>query len=259
MIREQRAGKLLVKLFPDRQELGKAAALDAVQALNKVIGEKGQCNVIFAAAPSQNEFLEALCSSSVDWTKVNAFHMDEYIGLSTDAPQGFGNFLKQAILGRLPFRKTEYINGNVSDVSLEIERYSELIRRYPPDMVFMGIGENGHIAFNDPHVSHFDDGRIMQEVRLDEKCRQQQVNDGCFSSLDRVPSRALTLTIPILMSAKSAFCMVPAASKADAVAKTVFGEIRETLPASILRLHPNAVLYIDKDSGHALLDAGKST
>lgn len=258
MILEQKAGRMLVKAYETRKEMGQAAAAEATQALREVIDARGVCNVIFAAAPSQNEFLDALCESDVDWSKVNAFHMDEYIGLSEDAPQGFGNFLKRAIFQRVPFRHVYTIQGGAEDIDGEIARYSALLQDNPPDLVFMGIGENGHIAFNDPHVAHFDDVCSMRAVELDETCRRQQVNDGCFAALEQVPTHALTLTVPTLVSAARLFCMVPAATKADAVGKTVLGEIRETVPASILRMHSCATLYIDRDSGRDVLAAWKA-
>lgn len=255
MILEGKAGRLLVKAYETRGELGRAAAQEAAQALREVIAAKGGCNVIFAAAPSQNEFLDALCREDVAWDKVSAFHMDEYIGLTEEAPQRFGNFLKKAVFERVPFRRVEYIRGNALDIEAEIARYSALLSENPPDLVFMGIGENGHIAFNDPHAAHFDDEQTMRAVELDEVCRHQQVNDGCFRSLEQVPTHALTLTIPALVSAARLFCMVPGATKANAVGKTVLGEIREKLPASVLRMHPCAALYIDRDSGRDVLAA----
>ncbi|MCI8632770.1 MAG: glucosamine-6-phosphate deaminase [Lachnospiraceae bacterium] len=254
--RIKKAGRLNVKLLESRKALGELAAAEATEALKAVIREKGSCHVIFAAAPSQNEFLAALCASDVDWTKVYAYHMDEYIGLAADAPQGFGNFLRRSIFERVPFAGVEYLNGGAADVEQELQRYAALLQENPADIVFMGIGENGHIAFNDPHVAHFDDVDLVKKVALDERCRQQQVNDGCFEKLEEVPTHALTLTIPALMQAKQVFCMVPAATKAEAVGKTVMGEIREQVPASILRLHLNANLYVDPDSGKELLTAG---
>lgn len=253
MYKEMKAGKLRVEMYDTREEMGQKAAQDAAAALKAVIAEKGSCHVVFAAAPSQNEFLAALCASDVDWTKVYGYHMDEYIGLPADAPQGFGNFLRRGIFEQVPFANVEYLNGEAEDIEAEAERYSALLRENVPDIVFMGIGENGHIAFNDPHVAHFDDKYLVKKVELDQRCRNQQVNDGCFKTIDEVPTHALTLTIPALVSVKQIFCMVPAASKAEAVGKTVQGEIRELVPASILRLHDNATLYIDKDSGKELV------
>lgn len=247
------AGRLNVTVYQTRQEMGQQAAKEAAQALREVLAAKDECNVIFAAAPSQNDFLAALCEEDIEWGRVNAFHMDEYIGLSDAAPQRFGNFLKNAVFDRVPFKSISYIQGNAADIDEEIARYSDLLRRNPVDIVFMGIGENGHIAFNDPHIAHFDAICSMQKVELDERCRQQQVNDGCFATLNDVPRFALTLTVPVLMSAKRVFCIVPCKTKAEAVQKTVYGEIRETLPASILRTHPCARLYLDADSAEFIL------
>ena len=245
LIRQGKAGRLSVEIYENRAALGKAAASDAAAAIERVIAEKGFCSVIFAAAPSQNEFLEALCAEDlrvggkIDFSKVHAYHMDEYVGLSEDAPQGFGNFLRRGIFERVPFGKVEYIIA----------------------VFFLGIGENGHIAFNDPHVARFDDSDLVKLVSLDERCRMQQVHDGCFRSIDEVPTHALTLTVPALARAKELFCMVPAATKEEAVGLTVLGEIREKVPATIMRMHPHATLYVDRDSGRKLLEAnfGKET
>lgn len=251
-MKQFRAGKLLVKIYETREMMGKQAAAEAAKAIRETIIKKNACNIIFAAAPSQNEFLEALSKSDVDWGKVNAFHMDEYIGLPQGAPQSFGKFLERTIFSKIPLGSIHYINGQAENLQMETERYSKFLRENPTDLVFMGIGENGHIAFNDPHVSHFDSTNEMQVVELDEKCRQQQVNDGCFSQLSLVPEKAFTITVPRLIDAGQIFCIVPAPSKAWAVKETVTGEIRETLPASILRMCPNAVLYLDADSAKLL-------
>lgn len=252
MEKTKKAGKLQVKLLENRKALGEAAAAEAVEALKAVIEQKGCCYVIFAAAPSQNEFLAALCASDVDWTKVYAYHMDEYIGLPEDAPQGFGNFLRRSIFEQVSFAGVEYLNGAAENVEEEMKRYEALLKKNPPDIVFMGIGENGHIAFNDPHVAHFDDADLVKKVELDHRCRMQQVHDGCFEKLDLVPRQALTLTIPALISAEYAFCIVPAPTKAEAVKRTLEGAVCEACPASILRRHPQAVLYLDGDSASKL-------
>lgn len=258
LIKQMKAGKLEVKVYDTRQSMGKAAAFEADAKIGKLLEHKAEVNIIFAAAPSQNEFLAALAGNmEIDWTRINAFHLDEYIGLDPDAPQGFGNFLRERLFGRLPFKSINYINGNVPgnerDLNQECERYSKLLAANPPDLVCMGIGENGHIAFNDPHVARFDDRELVKAVELDKKCRMQQVNDGCFSSLDRVPLHALTLTIPAIMSGREILCMVPGKSKADALFSTVTGEITEACPASILKTHRNAILYADLDSAARIL------
>jgi glucosamine-6-phosphate deaminase len=179
--------------------------------------------------------------------------MDEYIGLDPEAPQGFGNFLRDRIFAKVNFKSVNYLNGNAKDVEAECERYAALLEKYPADIVCMGIGENGHIAFNDPHVAFFNDTRLVKVVELDLKCRNQQVNDGCFSSINKVPTHALTLTIPALTAADYVFCMVPARTKSEAVYNTVMGEITEKCPASILKLHDRAVLYTDTDSARMIL------
>ena len=240
---------LQVRIFPDRRAMGKSAAADVATVIRCLLSQRHELNMIFAAAPSQNEFLESLCAEKdINWTQINAFHMDEYINLPADAPQAFGNFLKERIFEKLPFRTVNCFNSCCPDPEQECERYASLLRRHPADIVCMGIGENGHIAFNDPHVARFDDPKSVKIVDLDEKCRTQQVNDGCFSSLEEVPTHALTLTIPALMNGKYLFCMVPAKSKSWAVYHTINDTISENLPATCLRKHKNAILYLDADS-----------
>lgn len=243
-----------VKIYDTRAEMGFCAA-DEAAAIRGVLAQKEECNMIFAAAPSQNEMLAALASQpGIEWNRVNAFHMDEYIGLAPDAPQGFANFLRAAIFTKVPFRSVNCLDGTAAsrDPAAECARYSQLLRRFPVDITCMGIGENGHIAFNDPPVADFDDPALVKPVALDEICRNQQVHDGCFATLDDVPTHALTLTVPALMHAAQVFCVVPAATKARAVRDTLLGDIRTACPASILRRHPAATLYLDADSASLL-------
>ncbi|WP_332369197.1 6-phosphogluconolactonase [Spirosoma telluris] len=187
----------------------------------------------------------------IAWERVNAFHMDEYIGLSDDAPQRFGNFLKTRLFDKVPLNAIYYINGN-NDPGLECKRYEALLHEHPTDIVCMGIGENCHIAFNDPHVAHFNDPVFVKKVGLDITSRWQQVHDGCFATLEQVPEYALTLTIPALIKAPVIFCMVPAAHKAEAIQHTVTDAISEEYPSTMLRQHDNATLFIDQDSGALL-------
>ena len=254
MIREFSADLLRVRIYDTRREMGEAAGADCAAMLRKLLEEKETVNMIFAAAPSQSEILAALCSAEgIDWSRVNAFHMDEYIGLSADATQGFGNFLRRAIFDKLPFRAVYYIQQNgMSDGEL-CERYTRLLKEHPVDIVCLGIGENGHIAFNDPGVADFSDPAMIKRVMLDEVCRHQQVNDGCFAALEQVPRYALTLTVPALAAAGHLYCTVPSATKADAVYKTVHDAVGEELPATVMRRHPDAALYCDRDSGAGLL------
>jgi len=254
IIKDFTVDKLNVKVLNSRSEMGKMAGEAAGIKFKELLNKKEEINVIFAAAPSQNEMLAALLETNgINWSGINAFHMDEYIGLPKEAPQGFGNFLKNRIFSMVNFKSVHYINGQAQDLQEECIRYTGLLQKYPADVVCMGIGENGHIAFNDPWVADFDDKEIVKVVALDEMCRQQQVNDGCFGRIDDVPKQAITLTIPALMKASYVFCVVPAKTKAKAVKNAVHGEISEICPASVLRLHDNAVLFCDADSACDIL------
>ena len=252
MVSSFQADKLKVQVYATRNEMGIAAAKDVAATIRDLLTYKSEVNIVFAAAPSQNEFLKALCAEKeVNWQRINAFHMDEYIGLTDDAPQKFGNFLKERIFDKLPFLTVNYMDGNRRPKE-ECERYAALLQQYPVDIVCMGIGENGHIAFNDPHVARFDDSELVKKVDLDEKCRMQQVNDGCFANISEVPAHALTLTVPALTNGRFLFCMVPAKTKAWAVFHTVNDPVSEEIPATCLRIHDNAVLYVDMDSAGML-------
>ena len=244
---------LRVEIYDDRASMGAAAGSLAAQRIREALAQKEEVNVIFAAAPSQNEMLETLVAArDLDWSRVNAFHMDEYIGLNREAPQCFGNFLKDHIFGKLPFKAVHYIDCEATDKEAECARYTALLRQFPVDIVLLGIGENGHVAFNDPPVADFQDPALVKIVELDPVCRQQQVNDGCFAALDLVPKFALTLTVPALMAGQHLVCTVPAATKAWAVERTVNGDIGEHCPATAMRLHKSAVLFCDRDSGGGL-------
>ena len=245
--------KLVVEIYENRTLMGEAAARDIKAKIAELLAEKAEINMIFAAAPSQNDVLKSLVEDKeIEWNRVNAYHMDEYIGLDKDAPQGFGNFLKDHIFGLVPFKSVNYIDITATDPEKEAERYGNLLDKNPTDIVIMGIGENGHIAFNDPPVADFKDKKTVKPVKLDEVCRQQQVNDGCFASIDKVPTHAMTLTVPTLVKAPYLFCIVPAPTKAKAVYETLNGSIDEHCPASILRTHDNAKLYLDDQSSKLL-------
>lgn len=244
---------LTIKIYDDVRDMGNSAASEVSKKIKEILEEKGEVNIVFAAAPSQEEFLKFLIADkSIDWSRVNAFHMDEYIGMENFAPQSFGNFLKERIFGLLPFKSVNYINGKAQDLDKECERYSMLLKEKPVDIVCLGIGENGHIAFNDPDVADFNDSKSVKIVELDETCRCQQVNEKCFEKLEQVPRKALTMTVPALLEAEWMFCIVPFEKKAPAVRNTVFGEISEKCPASILRKKENSKLYLDKNSSSRL-------
>lgn len=247
------AGKLPVRIYDTRRNMGEAAAADVAACIRELLAVKQEIYMIFAAAPSQNEFLAALAATpGIEWNRIHALHMDEYVGLPADAPQGFGNFLRAAIFGQVPFASVDYI-GTESDPDETCRRYAALLQGIQVDIVCMGIGENGHIAFNDPPVADFNDPLTIKKVALDETCRLQQVHDGCFARIEEVPRYAVTLTVPTMFRARYIFCIVPAPTKANAVRATVCGPISEQCPASILRTHEHAILYTDSDSAAALL------
>ena len=249
---EYKRDELTVKIFPDREAAGKTAAADIAARLTALLQKKETVNAIFAAAPSQNETLAALIARwDVAWERINAFHMDEYVGADRDAPYGFGRYLNEHLFGRVPFRSVQYINGAATDPAAEAARYAALLADNPPDVVVLGIGENGHIAFNDPPAD-FADPAAVKIVRLDEACRRQQVHDGCFARLSDVPECALTLTVPALTAARHMFCVVPGPTKARAVRDTLCGPIDGRCPASVLRTKRGAALYLDGDSAALL-------
>ncbi|MDR0584296.1 MAG: glucosamine-6-phosphate deaminase [Treponema sp.] len=241
-----------VEVFKNRLLMGKAAGRKAEECILKCLEMKKDVRVIFAAAPSQNEMLSYLAASAaIDWKRITAFHMDEYIGLPRDMPQGFGNFLRERLFEKVPLKKVHYIDGS-ADPEAECERYGKLVTQRPVDVLLCGIGENGHIAFNDPPVADFADPLPVKVVTLERACRNQQVHDGCFASLDRVPKRAFTLTIPVLLSADYAVCTVPGVAKAQAVRHALRGPVSEKCPASILRLHRHCAFFLDAESGKAI-------
>lgn len=245
--------RLQVFIAESREEMGRLSGHDVAAMIKLLLSMKEELNVMFAAAPSQNDVLATLVSDpEIDWSRVNAFHMDEYIGLSRTAPQGFGNFLRERVFSKAQFKSVNYINPEATDPLAEADRYEALLLAHPMDVCILGIGENGHVAFNDPGEADFSDARLVKPVHLDERCRQQQVNDGCFASLDEVPRMALTVTVPGLLRAKAMFCIVPTTNKAEAVKNTLKGEVSQACPASILRTKANARLYLDPASASLL-------
>lgn len=239
--------RLKVVVAADRAQLGFLAARAATARLQRLLATQGQVRMIYAAAPSQNEFLAALVSAAgVDWSRVTAFQMDEYVNLPPDHPGSFQFYLN----GRLARRVGVTWRGidSLRDPAVESIRYGGLVGEAPIDIVCLGIGENGHIAFNDPGVADFNDPLAMKVVMLDHACRVQQVHDGCFQSLEEVPRTALTLTIPTLMAGAHLFCIVPGPTKTEAVRRTLHGPIDPACPASVLRRHPDCTLFVDRQS-----------
>jgi len=240
--------QLEVRVYQNRQALGASAGEEAAEHIRRLLAKQERVRIIFAAAPSQNEFLATLTNAEgIDWNRITAFHMDEYIGLPAHSPQRFSAFLSEKLFDLVKPGEVHLIDCS-ADIDSECARYASLLSAAPIDIVCMGIGENGHIAFNDPPVADFDDPLVIKPVELDMICRQQQVNDGCFPTIGDVPTHALTLTIPTLMSGKRLFCMVPGITKRNAVIRTLNGSISTECPSTILRRHPNCTLYTDADS-----------
>ncbi len=253
-IGEFRVDRLKVAVFLDRAALGQAAAAAAAERIRGRQGDGRTLNVLFASGLSQAETLRALRQEpGIHWETVIAFHMDEYIDLPAEAPQAFGQFLRDRFFDGLPLGRVFYIDGNAPDLQQECERYGRLLRQHPLDLALLGIGENGHLAFNDPGVADFDDPLPVKVVEeLDPTCRLQQVHDGQFRSLAEVPLRAITLTIPSLFAARTALVLVPGPTKRDIVRRVLRGPIDESCPATILRTHPQAWLFLDRQSAALL-------
>ncbi|WP_235885757.1 glucosamine-6-phosphate deaminase [Bradyrhizobium niftali] len=231
-----------------RDAMGRAAAADVGVALRDRLARQSTARMIFAAAPSQAEMLDALARErDIDWRRVTAFHMDEYIGLPSGAPERFGAWLTRHLFSRVAFG-TVHLIGQEPDPDREAARYAALLAEAPIDIICLGIGVNGHLAFNDPPVADLHDTKQVKVVELDAICRQQQVDDGCFPTLGHVPTHAITLTIPRLLDAGQLFCVVPGASKRTAVERSLYGPIGTACPASALRTHPRCALYLDPDS-----------
>jgi glucosamine-6-phosphate deaminase len=230
------AGRLRVEVHPDRPSMGAAAAATVADAIRGLLARDGRAAVIFASAPSQNEFLAALrVASGIDWTKVTAFHLDEYVGVAADHPASFRRFLVDRLFAHVPVAAFHGLDGQVPDPGAEAARYAALLRAHAPALAILGIGENGHLAFIDPPVCDFAEPLDARVVTLDEPCRRQQVNDGCFASIDDVPRTALSL--------------VPGPAQRAAVTAAVTGPVTTACPASILRRHPDATLFLDQASG----------
>lgn len=239
---------LKVESFADRRSMGRAAAGDIARALRQRLAAQANVRMIFAAAPSQADVLAALVDEpGIDWQRVTAFHMDEYIGLPERAPQRFALWLDVHLFSKLPFGAVHPIVPDADPLRIT-QNYAAALAAAPIDFVLLGIGVNGHIAFNDPPVADFNDPLEVKIVDLDLQCRQQQVDDDCFDTLADVPQRAVTLTVPRLLRADRLFCIVPARAKREAVRATLSGPIATDCPASILRRHADCTLYLDADS-----------
>ena len=248
---------LRVVVYEDRASMGRAAAGGVALAMAERQSIAPRANVVFAAAPSQDEFLAALVSyQGIDWSRVHGFHMDEYLGLGPDHRASFRRYLQEHLfrLAGLSEQRIRLIPGEEADRPLRTAlAYEQRLLDEPTDIVCAGIGENGHLAFNDPPVADFLDPVLVKVVRLDAACRRQQLNDGCFDRIEDVPTHAYTLTVPALMAAKVVSVVVPGPRKAEAVLATIRGPIGEACPSTALRNHPGAILHLDRESARLIL------
>lgn len=252
MIRAFTVEELEVRVFDDVEALARDAAGVAGAVLASAIANRGSANVMLATGNSQLRFLEHLVTrAAVDWSRVTAFHMDEYVGVSDTHPASFQRYMRERVATRLPLRVFHYVSGE-GDPDAEAARYEGLLREHPLDLCCLGIGENGHLAFNDPPVADFDDPRAVKVIALDDASRRQQVGEGHFATVDDVPTHAITVTIPALLAAARVLAIVPEARKAEPVRAALEGPVTTACPASILRKHSNATLFLDRDSAALL-------
>ncbi len=245
MIKTLKVDNLDIAIYETTVEMGKAAADFVQKKLSEAIAEKGSANLILATGASQFKFLEALKEMDIEWQKITVFHLDEYKDISDSHPASFRKYLKDRILDAVKPKKIHFLNGDAEDVEAEMNQYSEALKNHPIDIACIGIGENGHIAFNDPPVADFNDPKLVKLVTLDEACRNQQLGEGWFPTFDDVPKQALTLTITAILNCKAISCVVPDQRKAEAVFNTLYHDISTDCPATILRRHEETKLFLD--------------
>ncbi|MGA8500271.1 MAG: glucosamine-6-phosphate deaminase [Candidatus Sulfotelmatobacter sp.] len=246
---------MLIRVFGDRVSLAQAAAEQAGAAIRRAIGERGRARIIAATAASQLEFLDALTNApEIDWSKVEAFHLDEYIGLPVTHPGSFRKMLLEQLVRKAGIAHYHLLDGDAADPTEVVRRVGKELASMPVDIAFLGIGENGHIAFNDPPAD-FETEEPYIVVNLDEACRQQQVGEAWFADISQVPQRAISMSARQILKAREVLAVVPGPRKAGAVKLCLEGTISPMAPASILRTHPNATVYLDHASA-SLLSAG---
>jgi len=246
-----RKGGIRILVFSDKGSLGRAASRRVAAAIAEAVEARGAANVVFATGASQYEFLAALRETEVRWERVTAFHLDEYLGLSAEHPASFRRFLRERLFDLLPFAAVHLLEGDASEPEVEAARYEALLRGVCIDVACIGIGENGHLAFNDPPAD-FESPRLVNVVTLDRACRMQQVGEGHFAGLEDVPRQALSLSIPAILSARIISCVAPDRRKAEAVRAALEGPVTPTCPASALRRHGEVYLYLDQASASLL-------
>jgi len=252
-LRTFRADQATVEIYPSKPEAGKAAAIRAASILKTAIAKRGRARLIMATGNSQQDLILSLAQDdSVDWSRVDLFHMDEYIGLPLTNPGCLRSWINTRFLNVVQPGSAHFIDGNAPDVDAECRRYEQLIREAPITLCMLGFGENGHIAFNEPHVADFHDPRGVRRVDLDERDRSQQAGEGHFPGFESVPREAITLTCPLLMSSENIIGCVSELRKAEAVKNALEGPVSTKCPGSIVRTHPQAHIYLDADAASQL-------
>ena len=244
--------EVTIKILESKEKLGTASAVFVAEKINAAISEKGKARIIIATGASQFEFLDHLRTENIDWSKVTVFHLDEYHKMSDQHPASFRKYLKERILAEVNPAKVYYLEGDAQDIDGVMQQYETLLKEDEIDIACIGIGENGHLAFNDPPVADFNDKKWVKLVELDEGCRQQQLGEGWFASFDEVPTHALSLTIPAILNSNVISCVVPDERKANAVKCSLYGEISEKCPGSALRTHKNTVIWLDNGAASKL-------
>jgi len=245
--------RLTVRVFDSQTELATTVASEVHQYLVSTLATQGSAAIILATGNSQIRFLEALVRlGGVEWSRVTLFHMDEYLGIRPDHPASFRKYMRERVASFLKPKQFHYIEADTWEPIEECARYAGLLAAQPIDLCCLGIGENGHLAFNDPPVAEFNDPHRVKVVRLDDACKLQQVKEGHFPSLEAVPPYAITLTIPALMAVRKIVCIAPERRKAQAVRDALRGSVAPACPASILRQQAHACLYLDNDSAALL-------
>lgn len=243
--------RLKVEIYINKEEMGLAAALRAAAISAGVLQDKSHVNMVFSTGASQFAFVAALQQVGIDWQRVHAYHLDEYVGIAPGHPASFRLWLQQRVVAQLHPASFSFLAGDAPDAEAECRRYADLLRQNPTDLGFIGIGENGHIAFNDPPAD-FSDPLWVRTVELDQACRRQQVGEGWFPTVDDVPTHALSMTVPAIMACRSIISVVPDQRKAAAVRQTLLGPVDPACPASILRTHSDATLFLDAASAALL-------
>ena len=250
--KEMTIDRLNVVIYEQAELIADNASDFVEKKIKEAINKSGFANIILATGSSQFLFLEALKKKEIDWKKITVFHLDEYKDISANHPASFRKYLRDRILNFVNPKKVYFLNGDAADCEKEMKKYEQSLINHPIDIACIGIGENGHIAFNDPGVADFSDRDLVKLVCLDEACRKQQFTEGWFPSLEAVPKQALTLTIPAILESKVISCFVPDQRKSKAVYDTLTGEINTSCPASILRTHPQSTLFLDISSSSKL-------